>query len=68
MCNQNKILADGLYGTRTEKAINEAEPDLYLEELVVLLIQYYFAIVKHNLTQKRFLNGWLNRAKKLPKA
>lgn len=58
---------DGQWGPKTETAINSAAPDKLLPSLVANLKAYYRKIVDNNPSQAKFLNGWLDRAERLPK-
>lgn len=62
------ILPDSQWGPRTIAAINSCDPDTYLTNLVKLIKDYYIKIAAANLSQVRFLKGWLKRATRLPKA
>lgn len=56
---------DGIIGNITLAAINAFCSDdwrLFLNRLKVERIDYYKAIVKKKPCQKKFLNGWINRA------
>lgn len=61
------LVADGVYGPRTEAAINACDPSLLLAQLVDVNVKSYNSIVAAKPDQKRFLKGWLNRARKLPR-
>lgn len=50
---------DGVIGVKTKVAL----PNLSKEKLYEERIKFYNTIVKNNPTQKKFLKGWLNRAK-----
>jgi len=57
---------DGIYGGNTEHAINVMSPTAFLQNFVNGLVQMYKSIVAHNPADAKFLNGWLNRARRLP--
>lgn len=52
-----QVKEDGIVGSKTIHAINAADPDLYLVALRSEAAGYY-----RSLNNKRFENGWLNRA------
>jgi lysozyme family protein len=58
----NPIKQDGLIGKATIGAINLIPSDKMLEKLKEFRINFYRDVVKHNRTQKVFLNGWIKRA------
>lgn len=57
------IKSDGVIGPITLKSINAANPHTLFEFLKASREAFYRAIVAHDATQGRFLNGWLNRLK-----
>jgi len=54
---------DGNYGPHTEAAINSVNPTQFLSEYKEALVQHYQNIVDANPDEKKFLTGWLRRAK-----
>ena len=59
------VRPDGCVGPVTLKAINDAdEPDLY-RRVMEARKAWFEKLARNNPTQKRFLNGWLNRLKRL---
>lgn len=59
------VTVDGLLGPNTLESVN-ASVQVYLEEAYLKRrIGYYINIVKNDPSQKRFLNGWKNRIKRL---
>lgn len=53
---------DGVVGTQTIAAINAVDPDRMLVALRSEAAAVYRLIAAGDLTQRTFLNGWLNRA------
>ncbi len=53
---------DGVYGSMTEKSINNMNPTNFLVAFRIGLVGHYSAIVAANPSQQKFLRGWLNRA------
>lgn len=53
---------DGKFGPKTIKAINGSIPSSYLKDLVEELKAYY-----KSLNKPTFIEGWLNRAERIPK-
>lgn len=56
---------DGVVGPKTIAAINKVNAKEFFEKLKVSRINFYKNIVKNNPTQKKFLNGWINRVNDL---
>lgn len=52
---------DGIVGEKTIEAINKYNPKDLFNKIKASRIAFYYAIVKNNPSQKKFLNGWLNR-------
>jgi lysozyme family protein len=63
---QAGLTVDGVYGPKTETAINSCDSDILISQLVEVNEQSYKDIVKRDPTQGKFLTGWLNRARKIP--
>ena len=69
-CNQflpdkDKLIVDGVFGSKTLEAINKITPPYKLVEAIRdKQIERYNLIVLRNPTQRVFLKGWLNRAMK----
>jgi len=57
-CNQ-------LYGTSDLSIINSADPNEFLDKFKKLCDLGFNQIVEKNITQRKFLNGWLNRSNRL---
>lgn len=56
------VIADGIIGNDTLKAINASEERLFLAEFKLSKINRYCDIVDKNPTQLRFLKGWIRRS------
>jgi len=61
-CEAGPIVADGVYGPETEKAVNAAAPSDLLRELRFQSVSHYTRIVLAIPSQEKFLAGWLARA------
>ena len=61
------ISNDGVFGNDTLTAVNNADDTLY-ENYCQSLQDHYEKIVKNNPNDAKYLQGWLNRLKKLPAA
>jgi lysozyme family protein len=55
------VTADGIVGTVTLKALNSANQQKFFEAIVTERTKFIYNIISHNPSQKRFLNGWMNR-------
>ena len=55
------LAVDGIFGNKTIQALNEVDSDKFLEMYHNSQRNFYRNIVKYNPTQKKFLQGWLNR-------
>lgn len=60
-----KIKEDGIFGTKTLKAINSKNPKKLFKVLLAFRTKFFENIVKRNPSQKVFLKGWKNRLKLL---
>jgi lysozyme family protein len=56
------LTEDGLIGSATLAAVNKVDPTDLLAALKSEAAGYYRMIVQANPSQKRFIEGWLNRA------
>jgi lysozyme family protein len=67
-CNnlQARLEVDGIYGPKTEAVVNACDPSLLLDQLVIVNVASYKAIVEKDPTQVKWINGWLNRARRIP--
>ena len=66
-----KLVVDGKFGPKTFEAIqrtSEAQPKEFTGELLGQQKQFYDEIVARDETQKKNLNGWYNRIKRLAEA
>lgn len=52
---------DGIVGSKTLKALNEADPKQLYLKIWNERKKFYENIVKNNPSQQRFLKGWMNR-------
>lgn len=55
------VKADGLVGKQTIAAINKQNPSALFDKIKARRKQFLESIVKARPSQKRFINGWLNR-------
>lgn len=55
------VVQDGNIGPKTIKAVNEHDPQKLFNGLKQNRIDFLNSIVRNNPSQKRFLNGWMNR-------
>lgn len=62
-----KLTEDGLIGKVTIDSANKIDAEKLLNEYCNQQANFYKAIVAKNPSQKKFLNGWLNRASWKPK-
>ncbi len=60
----NHLIIDGGMGLNTLKAINNTDPIELYNKLKQARIDFITDIPKKNHSQKKYLNGWLNRVKK----
>jgi lysozyme family protein len=56
-----KIKADGNVGAITLRSVNNQDPKKFFFDIYKLREKFLLDIVKNNPSQKRFINGWLNR-------
>jgi len=56
------VTADGGVGPLTLAAVNAADENTLMPQLIAARIQFYQNIVAHNPSQQKFLQGWINRA------
>jgi len=56
------VVADGIIGNQSIKAINEFDEDLFDMQFDDLELQYYEDIIKKKPSFAMFRNGWKNRA------
>ena len=55
---------DGIIGNKTLDALNEVDPEKFLEVYHNLQRLYYKRKVEADSTQKKFLDGWINRVER----
>lgn len=55
------VSADGKVGQKTINALNGANQKLIYNKVWQARKEFYYNIVKNNPSQKKWLNGWLNR-------
>lgn len=55
------LVVDGKFGDKTIGALNKVDPNKFLSAYHRNQRQFYRNIVTYNPTQKKFLQGWLNR-------
>jgi len=53
---------DGIIGGQTLKAINQANPEIFLTKFTLAKIARYANICNRNKSSRKFLLGWINRA------
>ncbi len=57
-----RVTADGIVGPKTLAAVNDYTPQSELFDLIFKRReQFYYNIVKRRPSQKKWLNGWINR-------
>lgn len=66
MYDKHILDVDGLIGPRTLEAVNVSEPKKLMRFIIQICLQTYENIVDRNAEQKRFLKGWLRRARRIP--
>jgi len=57
---------DGAWGPDTLSSVNAADPAAMLQALADVSEQHYRAIAANDPSQVTFLQGWINRARRLP--
>jgi len=60
------LIMDGQLGPQTVAVINSCDGDVLLQNLIQVAKEHYIAITKADASQQSNLNGWLNRAARLP--
>lgn len=60
-----KVKADGIVGRKTLTALNNYDEDIFSEKFDELEINFYENLVITKPHLKRYLNGWINRAKRV---
>jgi lysozyme family protein len=64
MTSKVKTNVDGIIGLKTLANVNVSDARVLNNNVVMTRINYYQDIVKRNPLQGRFLNGWINRARR----
>lgn len=60
------VKGTGTINDTTLKALKGTDEDKIIKQYIGELKKYYKAVVKRKPTSKKFLNGWLSRAERLP--
>ena len=60
-----KLAVDGSIGVFTLSALNRVDPVAWMKAFQSIVEQGYYSIVRANPSQKRFIKGWINRARRL---
>jgi type VI secretion system secreted protein VgrG len=60
------LAIDGLPGALTIAAANATNPQTLLDQLCIKQEKHYLSIVERRPASKKFLKGWLRRAKEIP--
>lgn len=61
-CGHNHIIDDGIIGRKTKKALQSTDLNQLIPSLRSEAAGYYRSICEAKPSQKKFLNGWLDRA------
>lgn len=61
------VAQDGIIGPVTINAIKKGNHNLIMQKFIQRLENYYYKIVYFNKSMDKFLKGWLNRAKRIPR-
>lgn len=64
----DSVVIDGILGASTIAMANRIEQYTLYRAVVKTAMYHYVAIAKYDSTQLGFLNGWVNRAKRVPYA
>jgi lysozyme family protein len=62
----SEAFQDGKWGPATEAAVNAADEEALLSDLVRECETFYLGLVEQTSSNQKFLKGWLRRAKRLP--
>lgn len=60
------LAVDGKPGPLTKHAVNSRDPDELMQHFVTEMADHYIEIVKRIPKNKKFLKGWLKRARRIP--
>lgn len=55
------VAQDGIVGAKTIEAVNKQNQKEFFDEIFKARVKFLNDIVRNNPTQKRFINGWMNR-------
>ena len=55
-------VVDGIMGPLTVSAIDDIDPDYFMDRFTLARLGRYLAIANNNKSQRKFLRGWMNRA------
>lgn len=61
-----RLIVDGIYGPQTESALNQSDQIKLALCLCFASKERYLQLVRSNSSLNKFLNGWINRAVRLP--
>lgn len=61
------VIADGILGQKSQIAINAINSPELLDEFINAMIYRYKELVVKNKNNERFINGWIARARRMPK-
>jgi lysozyme family protein len=61
------VVADGAIGPGTLAAVAKCDPKYALDQFSAAKEHFYKGLVEKDPTQKRFINGWLNRVEEVEK-
>lgn len=61
------LVEDGMMGSRTIIAVNNADTSLLLTGMQEVSAQHYQEIARKNPSEEQYLQGWLRRASELPR-
>ena len=67
MHNMNVLKMDGVFGPKTQEAVNKASEKQLMENIISISSAIYESITRNNPTQAKFLKGWIKRARRTPK-
>lgn len=56
------VAPDGVFGPDTVRALSQKDPQWVRREVVKARCLHYAAIVREDVTQRRFIVGWISRA------
>ena len=59
------VAVDGVFGAETLRAINGSKPEVLFPALRAARLRFVESIVRHDSSQKKWLNGWEKRIKSI---